>query len=85
MLGVLKLGEQDRQHWRYGLPSPSRTSFDAPHLINELYAPTCMDGWTRGSITVNIEPVQDPWHLISELLLKWQEVCQEPHGRFTFP
>lgn len=44
-----------------------------------------MDGWTRWSITVDIEPVQDPWHLISEVLLKWQEVCQEPHSQFTFP
>lgn len=45
MLGVLKLGEQDRQHWRCALPNPPRTSFNVLHLMR--YVPP-MCGWMDG-------------------------------------
>lgn len=45
MLGELKLGEQDRQHWRCALPSPPRTSFNVLRLMS--YVPP-MCGWMDG-------------------------------------
>lgn len=77
--GVLQLGEQGKQHWRRALPLPPRTPCDIPHLMSGVppeYGPDGLPLQSRIHAVVS----SSGWHLISEMLLRWQEVRQEPQS-----